>query len=82
MAASCFPNEFSATHTYRPESDALTLLIISFDLTDVSVNISSTLYLLTFIVLQNEIQSYNSEYAQAMRDKEKKNRRKLLQSRK
>lgn len=45
MAASCLPNEFSATHTYRPESAAFTLLMISFDFTDVSVYISSTLYL-------------------------------------
>lgn len=51
MAASCFPNEFSATHTYRPESDELTLVIINFDFTDVSVYISSTLYLLEIIVL-------------------------------
>jgi len=52
MAASCLPNEFSATQTYRPLSAAFTLLMINFHFTDVSVYISSTLYLLkTMIVL-------------------------------
>lgn len=50
MAASCLPNEFSATHTYRPESEELTFVMINFDLTDVSVYISSTLYLLEILI--------------------------------
>lgn len=56
IAASCLPSEFSATHTYRPESAAFTLLMISLDFTDVSVYISSTLYLsksLKLLFVQN-----------------------------